>query len=156
MLKTANEGGRVDRTSQQMPTECIAQRVRHLSRIITQKYDAALRPHGITMCQFTVLSHLARHDSLRAVDIGNILAIEKSTMSRNLQRLVNLGLIVKDRFAGIYGREIRLSPLGREKLQEAYPGWQKAQAATSTLFGPDIQCTLDSLVEKAQKSHQTT
>jgi MarR family len=70
---------------------CIATRVRQLSRIITRAYDDALRPLGITASQFTLLSQLAQQDGVTAVEIGFTLDIEKSTLSRNLKRLIDLG-----------------------------------------------------------------
>ena len=67
---------------------CISTRVRQLSRIITRVYDDALRPLGITASQFTLLTQLAQQDGITAVEIGHSLDIEKSTLSRNLKRLL--------------------------------------------------------------------
>ncbi|HSR82155.1 MAG TPA: MarR family transcriptional regulator, partial [Hyphomicrobiaceae bacterium] len=70
---------------------CISTRVRQLSRIVTRVYDDALRPLGITASQFTLLTQLAQQDGITAVEIGHSLDIEKSTLSRNLKRLLALG-----------------------------------------------------------------
>src|SRR5262245_10516032 len=69
---------------------CISTRVRQLSRIVTRVYDDALRPMGITASQFTLLTQLAQQDGITAVEIGHALDIEKSTLSRNLKRLLAL------------------------------------------------------------------
>ena len=51
-----------------------------------------MRPLGITASQFTLLTQLASRDGITAVEIGGDLDIEKSTLSRNLKRLLALGL----------------------------------------------------------------
>ena len=51
-----------------------------------------MRPLGITASQFTLLTQLAQQDGITAVEIGCTLDIEKSTLSRNLKRLLALGL----------------------------------------------------------------
>ncbi len=83
---------------------CIATRVRQLSRIVTRVYDDALRPHKITASQFTLLTQLAQTDGITAAEIGLDLDIEKSTLSRNLKRLLALGHIEMDPPAGRRGR----------------------------------------------------
>ena len=57
--------------------------------------DASLRRcpcarSGITASQFTLLTQLAQQDGITAVEIGHALDIEKSTLSRNLKRLMAL------------------------------------------------------------------
>jgi DNA-binding MarR family transcriptional regulator len=83
---------------------CLATRVRQLSRIVTRVYDDALRPLGITASQFTLLTQLAQQDGITAVEIGHTLDIEKSTLSRNLKRLLALGHLTMDPPAGRRGR----------------------------------------------------
>ena len=75
---------------------CLATRVRQLSRIVTRVYDDALRPLGITGSQYTLLAQLASRDGITAVEIGGDLDIEKSTLSRNLKRLLALGHLIMD------------------------------------------------------------
>jgi hypothetical protein len=84
---------------------CISTRVRQLSRIVTRVYDDALRPLGITASQFTLLTQLAQQDGITAVEIGHSLDIEKSTLSRNLKRLLALGHLTMDPPAGRRGRD---------------------------------------------------
>ena len=82
---------------------CISTRVRQLSRIVTRVYDDALRSHKITASQFTLLTQLAQTDGITAAEIGIDLDIEKSTLSRNLKRLLSLGHITMDPPAGRRG-----------------------------------------------------
>jgi DNA-binding MarR family transcriptional regulator len=130
---------------------CIATRIRQLSRIITRVYDDALRPLGITASQFTLLSQLAQQDGVTAVEIGFTLDIEKSTLSRNLKRLIDLGLILMDRPAGRRGRGLHLTPKGQAVIKEGYPVWQWAQYKAVRVMGPESRATLDGLLRHAEK-----
>ena len=130
---------------------CLATRVRQLSRIITRVYDDAMRPHGITASQYTLLTQLAQRDGITAVEIGFALDIEKSTLSRNLKRLLALTLIVMDPPAGRKGRGLHLTPKGQAVIKEAYPVWREAQARANQVMGHNSRETLDTLLHQAEK-----
>jgi DNA-binding MarR family transcriptional regulator len=130
---------------------CISTRVRQLSRIVTRVYDDALRPLGITASQFTLLTQLAQQDGITAVEIGHTLDIEKSTLSRNLKRLLALGLLTMDPPAGRRGRGLHLTPKGESVIKQAYPVWLDAQSRTVTIMGAQSRSTLDDLLTQAEK-----
>lgn len=130
---------------------CLATRVRQLSRIVTRVYDDALRPLGITGSQYTLLAQLASRDGITAVEIGGDLDIEKSTLSRNLKRLLALGHLVMDPPAGRRGRGLHLTPKGQAVLKDAYPIWQAAQTKANNALGTDCRAKLDDLLHLASK-----
>ena len=130
---------------------CISTRVRQLSRIVTRVYDDALRPLGLTASQFTLLTQLAHQDGITAVEIGHTLDIEKSTLSRNLKRLLALGLLTMDPPAGRRGRGLHLTPKGESVIKLAYPVWMDAQSKTVTIMGAQSRSTLDDLLTQAEK-----
>ncbi len=132
-------------------SSCLATRVRQLSRIITRVYDDAMRPLGITASQYTLLAQLASRDGITAVEIGHELDIEKSTLSRNLKRLLALGHIVMDPPAGRRGRGLHLTPKGQTVLKDAFPIWQGAQTRTTSMMGSGCLATLDELLLQAEK-----
>jgi len=130
---------------------CLATRVRQLSRIITRMYDDAMRPLGITASQYTLLAQLASRDGITAVEIGHELDIEKSTLSRNLKRLLALGMIIMDPPAGRRGRGLHLTPKGQLALKDAFPVWQAAQSRSVAAMGVDTRAKLDDLLRVAEK-----
>ena len=130
---------------------CIAMRVRRMSRIITRIYDDALRPLGLTASQFTLLTSLALQDGVTASEVGFDLDIEKSTLSRNLKRLLALGLIEMDPPAGRRGRGLHLTPKGHEAIRTAYPLWRATQAKAEGTLGQNGRQSLDGLLEQAEK-----
>ncbi len=130
---------------------CIATRVRQLSRIITRVYDDAMRTHRITASQFTLLTQLAQTDGITAAEIGLELDIEKSTLSRNLKRLLALGHIAMDPPAGRRGRGLHLTPKGKAVIREANPLGQSAQRRATDVMGKEGRVTLDGLLNQAEK-----
>jgi DNA-binding MarR family transcriptional regulator len=130
---------------------CLSTRIRQLNRIITRVYDDAMRPLGITVSQFTLLTQLAQQDGITAVEIGHTLDIEKSTLSRNLKRLLKDGHITMDPPAGRRGRGLHLTPKGAQAIQQGYPVWREAQTRTLAVMGPESRGTLDTFLTQAEK-----
>lgn len=145
------DGHDIGQIADKTANNCLATRVRQLSRIVTRMYDDAMRPHGITASQFTLLTQLASRDGITAVEIGTTLDIEKSTLSRNLKRLLALELITVDPPAGRRGRGLHLTDKGRDVIKIAYPVWQQAQQRAVNVMGIDSRQRLDDLLEHAEK-----
>jgi DNA-binding MarR family transcriptional regulator len=144
-------GANISDIAETTAATCLATRVRQLSRIITRLYDDAMRPLGITASQFTLLTQLAQQDGITAVEIGHTLDIEKSTLSRNLKRLLALSMIIMDPPAGRRGRGLHLTPKGQAVLKDAYPVWQAAQARSVAVMGVETRAKLDELLRLAEK-----
>jgi len=144
-------GANISDIAEMTSATCLATRVRQLSRILTRLYDDAMRPLGITASQYTLLAQLASRDGITAVEIGHELDIEKSTLSRNLKRLLALGMIIMDPPAGRRGRGLHLTPKGQAILKDAFPVWQAAQARSVAAMGADTRAKLDDLLDLAEK-----
>ena len=147
----ATEAANIADIAETTAATCLATRVRQLSRIVTRVYDDAMRPLGITASQYTLLTQLASRDGITAVEIGHELDIEKSTLSRNLKRLLALGHLVMDPPAGRRGRGLHLTPKGQAVLKNAYPIWQDAQRRATARMGPESRTVLDGLLDQAEK-----
>lgn len=149
--RTPVETASIDDIAEMTAGACLATRVRQLSRIITRVYDDAMRPLGITASQYTLLAQLAARDAITAVEIGHELDIEKSTLSRNLKRLLALGHINMDPPAGRRGRGLHLTPKGQTILKDAFPVWQDAQKRTIGIMGAESRNILDNLLHQAER-----
>jgi DNA-binding MarR family transcriptional regulator len=118
-----------------MASECLAVRVRRLGRIITRLYDAALTPHGVTIAQLNLLTAIAAAGGARLTDLGRILDVEKSTLSRDLKRMQRLGWIRFAPTGSRRSRSISLTPAGARLLLEVRPAWEKAQETAQSQLG---------------------
>jgi DNA-binding MarR family transcriptional regulator len=143
------------RLAQTFADDCIAYRVRALNRVITNLYDAVLKPFGITVNQTTILAMLTLVGEARPGRIGQELHMEKSTVSRNLERMRKNGWI--EVAAGDSGtaRVVTVTPAGRRLLADLYPEWEKAQAAAARLLGDEGVTAVQTLHEAVEQTSRS-
>jgi len=105
---------------------CVALHVRMTARAVTRAYDEAMRPAGLKITQFVLLSALSTGAWRSVTELADRFALERTSLTRNLQLLVTAGLIepvaCKGR-ASIYA----VTGKGRAAIEAAIPHWQKAQ-----------------------------
>jgi DNA-binding MarR family transcriptional regulator len=118
-----------------MAEECLAVRVRLLSRRLTRIYDGALRPLGVTVPQVNLLSVLEIIESAPAGRVADLLAMEISTLSRNARIMESEGWITIERAERGNGRILRITSAGLKKLRDAKPAWDAAQLQARELLG---------------------
>ena len=87
----------------------------------------ALQPLGITCPQLILLAYLSANEGMYARILCDELGIEKSTMSRNLKRLLALRLIEMGPLKGKRGRELALTKSGGDMVELAFPVWESTQ-----------------------------
>lgn len=143
------------RLAKKIASDCIAYRVRVLNRVITNLYDTVLKPFGITVNQTTILARLTLVSKARPGAIGKALRMEKSTVSRNLERMRKNGWI--EVAAGDSGtaRVITVTPAGRRLLADLYPEWEKAQAAAARLLGAEGVTAVQTLHEAVERTSRS-
>src|SRR4029077_20435124 len=66
---------------------CIAVRLRLLNRVVTNFYDDALRPLGLKVSQLNILVVTAKVGVARPAQVCEILHLDTSTLSRNVERM---------------------------------------------------------------------
>ena len=120
-----------------MAEECLAVRVRLLSRRLSRIYDGALRPLGLTIAQRTLLSVIEVIESAPAGRVADLLAMEISTLSRNARIMERDGWITIERAEHGNGRILRITSAGLQKLREAKPAWDAAQVQARGLLGDE-------------------
>jgi DNA-binding MarR family transcriptional regulator len=117
--------------------ECIAYRVRILNRVITGIYDRTLQPLGIKINQANILTMLSLTYHASSTDIARVLLMEKSTVSRTVDRMRKNGWIS---IAG-QGEEpslvITVTPKGRKLMAAVHAEWRKAQKQAAELLGEE-------------------
>jgi DNA-binding MarR family transcriptional regulator len=114
---------------------CAANHTRRAARTITRAYDQALKPCGLKVTQFTILTALTKtsFDSISAM--ADQLALERSSLSRNLTRLEKQDLVRLTKSGR--SQTIEITDAGREKLEEAYPLWREAQDEVEEAIGEE-------------------
>ncbi len=121
-------------TVETIASECLAVRIRLLNRTVTNIFDEALRPLEVRVSQLNVLVVVAKLGPVSPGDVARRLNMEKSTLSRNVERMrVRDWLRVLE---GESGRKqiLEIAPAGRRLIEKAMPFWEKAQARTESML----------------------
>jgi DNA-binding MarR family transcriptional regulator len=106
---------------------CLCANFRRTVRALTQLYEQALRPLGLRGTQFTVLQALSLAGEVSQGQLGEILALDSTTLTRTLAIMGRRGWIARRR--GEDGREWRLtlSKAGRKEFERVSPTWERVQ-----------------------------
>ena len=115
--------------------DCLVMRIRLLNRTITGVYDEALRPLGITAGQLNILVAVARRGPVAPGVIADRLNMEKSTLSRNIDRMRSHGWLGAASAGSGRQQALELQPKGRRLLERALPCWESAQKQTKAILG---------------------
>lgn len=106
---------------------CLCGALMIATRVMTRLYNEELRHAGLETTQHSVLMLLKALGPMSLRDLGDRLAIDKTTVSRNAKVLVLNGWVRMER--GEDGREkiVVMTPEGLRKLASARPYWERAQ-----------------------------
>jgi len=115
-------------TAKVLALPCACANMRRATRAITQLYDAALRPSGLRITQFTLLQVLERTGGpMTQAALGDFLALDSTTLSRTLKPLQRSKWIRRREGGDSRERRIELAPAGRRLLERATPAWMRVQ-----------------------------
>ena len=116
---------------------CIAVRLRLLNRVVTNFYDDALRPLGLKVSQLNILIVTARLGLARPAQVCDILQLDTSTLSRNVERIRAKGWLEVVPGEDARTQPFRLTSQGKVLLERAVPAWETAQGKATEFLGPD-------------------
>jgi DNA-binding MarR family transcriptional regulator len=114
---------------------CIATRLRLAARVVTNVYDDALRPFGLTVSQMALLAVAADRGVIRQTEVSTQLQLDNSTLSRNLDRMRVNGWLEEVAEADARVHTHRLTESGKALLERVMPAWRVAQRRANELLG---------------------
>ena len=125
---------------------CMVLNTRMAARAVTRRVDRRLRPYGVTGAQFTILGSLNNHPGRSVTEMAEAIAMDRTTLSRNLALLARKGLVSATPAARGNGRIGSVTEAGRKIIEELVPEWRKAQAELRNLLSdPDFDTIIAGL-----------
>lgn len=105
---------------------CLGRAARRTANLVTRAYNHHLAPLGIEVTQFTILCTVALGRAKSASELADMVGVERSTLARNLDRLIAAGLVASEKGDG---RRVthRLTDKGLDMVSDALPLWRNAQ-----------------------------
>jgi DNA-binding MarR family transcriptional regulator len=114
---------------------CLCLHLQRAARAVARRFDAALRPLGLTSGQFSLLMSLNRPEPASIGNVSSLLAMDRTTLTANLKPLERRGLVtvaVDD--TDKRTRRLTLTPAGRALLGAAVPVWRRTHAEIDRLL----------------------
>ena len=110
-----------------MFTDCYCTQFRRASNALTRIYDAALKPAGLRITQFSLLRSLGRLGEATTTQLAAEAALDRTTISRNVKLLIDAGWIDVSKAKDKRERILSLNKSGQKAIADANPYFMNAQ-----------------------------
>ena len=125
---------------------CPFNNIRRASRAVTNEYVRYFDALPITAVQCPLLTKLYLGGSQTISVLADFLALDRTTLARNMKPLEAQGYIAVAAGQDARERIVTLTEAGKQVLQEVLPHWEEAHAAVIAKIGADSQATLHNLL----------
>ena len=115
---------------------CMCASFRRSSRALTQLYEKEIRPLGLRATQLTILQVLSRAEEIPQGRLGEILAMDSTSLTRTLAIMIRRGWITERRGQDRRERRLRMNNAGEAQLRRVEPVWEKVQSRLRRELGP--------------------
>lgn len=130
---------------------CASFNFRRAARAMTALFDHALKDSGIRSTQFTILTAVAKTQPVSISKISQVLVMDATTLTRNLNLLRKQGLLMISPRGAMRQRFLYLTVAGEKALALAIPLWRKVQQRFVDQIGDDHWKALRSELESLSK-----
>ncbi len=125
---------------------CTCFRLRKLTRAVSRLYDQHMAVVGLKTTQYSLLKNIARQ-SRPVSELAELLAIERTTLTRNLKPLIDVGWVALASGVDSRQRIITITATGLAKIDAARTAWRTAQTELETTLGIDAVRALTVLLD---------
>jgi DNA-binding MarR family transcriptional regulator len=121
--------------------KCLCLHVQRAARLLARRFDAALKPVGLTNGQFSLLMSLNRPDmpgvpKATVGSVSELLGMDRTTLIAACRVLYSRGLLILDSEPGDRrSKVLRLTTEGRQVLASAVPIWTREQELVERQMG---------------------
>jgi DNA-binding MarR family transcriptional regulator len=106
---------------------CLCLEARRGAQRLTRAYDKWLRPHGLTINQFSMLSTLILAGPQTMAELAERLGVDRTTLVRNVGLSEQHGLVKSGKEPKGRRLIVELTKQGRAAAAAALPAWRAAQ-----------------------------
>lgn len=125
------------------PSECISGKMMKCNRIVANVFRKHLMQFNITDSQLSMIFVISKAKNCNQKKISKLLYLEKSTVNRNINRLLQQKII-----SYTDGKELVLTELGRQLLNNIIPHWENAMNEIKIILKGEGEKALNLLTER--------
>jgi DNA-binding MarR family transcriptional regulator len=129
------------------PVGCTNLKLRQLGRVVARHYDAQVAAAGLKATQYALLSGVVKLGPLRPGELARAMKLDASTLTRNLQPLIDHGWVEVGPGDDARSRTVQATEAGRAKRAEGQRAWKRAQLALNARLGDDRVAALHALLD---------
>jgi len=146
------------RTRNELLAECACFDLRKATRAVSRMYDDFLRDAGLNITQLSMLRLIRAGKELSISTLGRYMVMDRTSITRALAPLERDGLIQSQPAADKRIRIVSITNKGRKLLENAEPGWRKAQETLIDTIGEDRWRAMSALLRDTTRMvrHRTT
>ncbi len=133
------------------PLDCTCFRVRGAARRVTQIYSKHLAPTGLKISQFSLLGFVASEGPVSIGRLSELLAVDRTTLTRNLRPLLQGGLIERAPSGDRRRHELLATLAGRAMFKRAIPLWAAAEQEVRDAMGAKLTADLHGALERSME-----
>ncbi len=122
-------------TNRRRGFDCLCGNMRMAARSVTTLYDGYLAPAGLTAAELSVLWCVISVQPVSMQRISETLAMEKSTVTRNVAHLCARNLLKVGAGTDARMKHVSVTRIGQEAFVRALPHWKAAQRAATKALG---------------------
>ncbi|MFJ5769338.1 MarR family winged helix-turn-helix transcriptional regulator [Psychrobacillus sp. NPDC093180] len=117
---------------------CACANLRKAARTVTQAYEKQMQPTGLKVTQYYMLVNIVRHKDISISKLGEIMLLDQTTITRNVNLLKESGYvnITRDKNDS-RTKTIYITDIGLAKLEEATPIWLQIQEKVENGMGKE-------------------
>jgi DNA-binding MarR family transcriptional regulator len=120
----------------QVRAMCACNQLRRATRGVTQLYEAAVAASGLKVTQLPILVGLGHVGDLSVTTLADALALDRTTLTRNLKVLEARGLVrTSESEEDARVRMVSLTLQGADVLSSALRRWEEIQHVVEERFG---------------------
>jgi DNA-binding MarR family transcriptional regulator len=130
---------------------CACANLRRAARAVTRLYNRELLSDGIEITQFTLMMVLKHVGEVPQGELGEILALDSTSLTRMLKLLKDHGWVQAKEGNDRRFRLFRLTKAGHEKFQQCLPHWKHAEEQLRAGMGEKSMSELGRVLAEATR-----
>jgi DNA-binding MarR family transcriptional regulator len=133
------------------PLDCTCFRIRGAARRVSQIYSKHLAPTGLKISQFSLLGFVTAQGPVSIGRLSDLLATDRTTLTRNLGPLLKEGLIERAQSGDKRRHELVATAAGRALFKRALPLWAAAEQEVRDAMGAKLTADLHGAIERSME-----